>query len=293
MPTSSRAIMPECHNEILMNIADEDLERLAEMYKEHGEIPYASSVLINGIRVRKKRNFYVRFMSPGLCWREDGTFFAVIEFPHCYDLAVFTLDRSCKNVYEGLMKTKRLHFTRPIVFYAVHNTVYSMVKKVLEEKNLQIKSNKPHHIFTISVEKAQEFKIDVPDQVELRRLSPLHAKTIDPHWPERFQNSEELLSTLIELVGGLGLFMKSNNELVSWAILSEIGQLGFIQTLESYQKKGYAGIITKALCKKIAGRGENPTATVPIDDAVSQSMFKKLGFENQGQCNYITVDSAV
>ncbi|XP_018569129.1 uncharacterized protein LOC108909304 isoform X1 [Anoplophora glabripennis] len=285
--------MSECHNELLMNIPDEDLEKLADMYKEHGEIPYASSVLTNGIRVRKKRSFFIRFMSPGNCWKDDGTFFALMEFPHSYDLAIFTLDKTCKNVYEGLTRTKRLHFERPLIFYAVHNIVYPTVLKIVQEKNLQVETDNAYYIFTVSKEKALEFNIDCPEEVVLRKLTPAHSTTVDKHWPHNFAHSQEFLSSLIELVGGWGLFLKSNNELVTWGLLTGLGQLGMIQTVESYQKRGYASVITKVLSKKIAERDEDPVGTVAVKNVASQNMFEKLGFENKGQCNYVNLKKII
>lgn len=68
-----------CHNEILMNVPDEELEVLADMYREKNKLTYASNFLSNGQRIRKKRSFFVRFSSIGNSWRSDGTFFAVTE----------------------------------------------------------------------------------------------------------------------------------------------------------------------------------------------------------------------
>lgn len=137
------------------------------------------------------------------------------------------------------------------------------------------------------------FTFSCPEEVVLRKLTPAHSKTVDDHWPNKFPHSQEFLSSLIELVGGWGLFLKSNNELVSWALLTGLGQLGMIQTVENYQKKGYACIITKVLSKKIAERGEDPAGTVAEDNTASQNMFKKLGFENKGQCNYINLGKTI
>lgn len=68
-----------CHNEILMNIPDEELETLANMYREKTRITYASQFLSKGQHIRRKRSLFVRFSSNGNSWREDGTFFAITE----------------------------------------------------------------------------------------------------------------------------------------------------------------------------------------------------------------------
>ncbi|KAJ8963358.1 hypothetical protein NQ318_018830, partial [Aromia moschata] len=236
--TPTQLTMSEVHNEILMNIPDEDLEKLADMYKQHGEIPYASSILTNGIKIRKKRSFFIRFMSTGNCWRNDGTFFAVMEFPHSYDLVVCTLDKTCKNVYEGLMRTKRLHFHRPLVFFAVHNTIYPTILKVIEDKKLRVKSDNSYYIYTISRTEAVHFKHDCPDEVEIRRLSASDANVVNSLWPLKFTYSEEFIGSLIDINGGYGLVLKSTGELVSWAVKTGLGQIGFVQTVDTYEKRG-------------------------------------------------------
>ncbi|KAJ8973548.1 hypothetical protein NQ317_018393 [Molorchus minor] len=285
--------MAEVHHEILMNIPDEDLEKLADMYKEHGEIPYASSILTNAIKIRKKRSFLIRFMSTGNCWRNDGTFFALMEFPHSYDLVVCTLDKTCKNVYEGLMRTKRLHFHRPLVFFAVHNTIYPTILKVIEDRKLRVKSDNAYYIYSISRKEAINFKLECPEEVEIRTLCMSHAALINSLWPLKFPHSDEFLASLIEMNGGYGLFMKSTNELVSWALKTGIGQIGVVQTVESYQKKGFASVVTRILARKIAEEDEDPTATIAVSNVTSQNMFKKLGFTNRGLCNYITLKKIV
>lgn len=68
------------HFEILMNISDENLTILANMYKRERGIPYASLALTNGKKIRIDHSYsLMRFMSVGNRWKDDGTFFILME----------------------------------------------------------------------------------------------------------------------------------------------------------------------------------------------------------------------
>ncbi|KAJ8931000.1 hypothetical protein NQ314_016143 [Rhamnusium bicolor] len=129
-----------------------------------------------------------------------------------------------------------------------------------------------------------------PEEVEIRKLDTSHSNTVNLPWPQKFPNSEEYVSSLIETNEGYGLFLKSTDELVSWVVKTGLGQLGIVQTEKDHTKKGYACIVTKLLSKKIAEEDENPTGTIAVTNIASQNMFRKLGFEKKGMCNYITLE---
>lgn len=69
-----------------------------------------------------------------------------------------------------------------------------------------------------------------------------------------------------------------------------LGHIGIVQTLEEYQKKGFASLVAKKVAKSIAGDEENPIAFVPIGDEPSQLFFEKLGFQNVGTENTIELE---
>lgn len=68
------------HYELLMNISDENLTFLGNMYKRENGIPYASLALTNGKKIRQEKSYsLMRFMSVGNRWKDDGTFFIIME----------------------------------------------------------------------------------------------------------------------------------------------------------------------------------------------------------------------
>lgn len=68
------------HYELLMNIADSNLTILGNTYKREKGIPFASVALANGKKIREDKKYsLMRFMSLGNRWRDDGTFFILME----------------------------------------------------------------------------------------------------------------------------------------------------------------------------------------------------------------------
>lgn len=72
--------MTDGEQDILEDISDEDLPKLAEIYEKHKDwAPYVYSTILTGIDwKKKKKGKYMKFMSPNSCWKEDGTFFVLL-----------------------------------------------------------------------------------------------------------------------------------------------------------------------------------------------------------------------
>lgn len=86
------------------------------------------------------------------------------------------------------------------------------------------------------------------------------------------------------------MFKMSNDELVSWAVRMALGNIGIVQTIEEYQKKGFASLVIKKMSKVIAAEDEHPVAFVPFGDEAAQLLFEKLGFQNEGLANTIELE---
>lgn len=116
--------------------------------------------------------------------------------------------------------------------------------------------------------------------MELRDLEEQHTDIINRTW---YHNegpaTESFVKATIVLNGGVGLFLKGNDNPIAWNTIQHFYGLGMLYTLEKYRQKGYASIVTKALSKKIAEAGIDPFACIKYDNVPSFSMFNKLGFE--------------
>ncbi|XP_023312933.1 uncharacterized protein LOC111693027, partial [Anoplophora glabripennis] len=148
--------------DILVDISDDDLPKLLEMYDKHKDwAPTAYSTILTGIEwKRKSKEKYTTFMSPHSCWREDGTFFVLVTC-HCFDIFIFSLDDTGKNIYEGILKTRRFNpgefKDRDSWFYMVHNKFYPIVSKAIKDKGWTSTADIHYDMYSIPREQALKF----------------------------------------------------------------------------------------------------------------------------------------
>ncbi|KAJ8968985.1 hypothetical protein NQ314_001995 [Rhamnusium bicolor] len=262
--------MSEAEDDILVDIADEDLPKLAKIYESHKDwAPHAYSTITTGIEWKKK---------------SGGKYMTFI-----FDVFIFTLNETGENVYDALMKTRRLETNfsdRPRLFYSIHNKLYPAVFKALKERKIEIYAEIPCYLYAIPKEEALKFDVECPPEVYIKQLDKTDAPVISALWPHRYKNADKFVEILIEMNGGYGIFLKSSNELVSWALLSMMGQLSLVQTVDDQKKKGYASLITKYLSKELAKKGHDALGTILVENIVSQMMFEKLGFRSLGLCTF-------
>ncbi|XP_023016215.2 uncharacterized protein [Leptinotarsa decemlineata] len=277
-------------DDILVDISNEYLDSLADIYRKSGNIPYASSLLRHGKKLIDEGKHFITFMSSGESWKQDGTFFALMQFPHRYQVVVLTLSASGEKIYDILMKTKRIDFDEhKMVFYALPSSLYPAILRVIEDKALKIEKTNINYIYTISKEDAMKFQVEYPPGIKSAKLEKCHSNIVNTFWSNAFPGSDEYVTAFIENNGGIGLFFESTNELVSWVLKTGVGKIGLLQTAQNHRKKGYASILTKLLSKQIAEGGENPTTNVLITNKASIKLMEKLGMQNVGTCYYITL----
>ena len=84
--------------------------------------------------------------------------------------------------------------------------------------------------------------------------------------------------------------IRENSKPVAWCGLhfeiAEVANLGFAHTLEEHRRKGYAGLVTKALVNRLSARGMRITSHVIKDNSASMALCTSMGFENVGEQNW-------
>ncbi|KAJ8977607.1 hypothetical protein NQ317_011779 [Molorchus minor] len=251
--------MPEENNDILLDIAHEDLPKLAELYKQHKDVlPYAYSMITTAIEWKKKRTEdYITLTSPNGCWRENGTIVALVKTGSSSEVYIFSLAKSNKNLYDALIHSKRINYAKLFLFACIHENLHPTVKKVLEEKNVQ-GDDIENFMFAINTKDALKFVPDCPPEVYIGKLNKNHVLDVNSRWPHRYRNSDKFISFLIEMNDAYGVFLKSNDELVAWILLSVMGQMAILQTKEGYERKGYASLVVKYMSKELAKKVKLP-----------------------------------
>ncbi|XP_044270434.1 uncharacterized protein LOC123015062 [Tribolium madens] len=288
--------MTSPHKDILIEIPDDKLPQLANLYKEKAPwAPHMVSFIDMAIKWKKTEIYRdtLHIFSPNDSWKTDGTIIARIILMNGHqDIMVFTLDDQCTNLYQGLMETLLLNYNNiKTCFYGVHEKHIYFIKTFLNEKNLAMDFLVPMHVYCISPEEARKFTIECPPEVYLKKLDPSAGQQMNATWLHRFPGSDKYLTSFIDANGGYGVFLKSTHEMVAWVLRHAWGHLAILQTQEAHKRKGYASLVTKALSKEIANEGHWPLGTILLKNRISINMFEKLGFNSIGICNFILVDT--
>ncbi|XP_023018032.2 uncharacterized protein isoform X2 [Leptinotarsa decemlineata] len=277
------------HVEIAISIGDEDLPTLAEIYRGH-VIPYARSLLLNGVKIRAMKWYPVRFMSPGNTWRKEGTFFVIMEYGGRYDVAVFTNEeRGINNIYAGLMVSSRIRYNKT-VFKDVYETFYTTVKRVIQEKKLRVDHESISQVYVMEQEKALKLKNKIPEDKEILTIKDIHAEMVNASWSHKYPGSLQYIQSLIRMNGGYVLVPKGpEGTALAWGLKSVMGQIGIVETMPDYRREGYGSIIVKHLAREIAEEGNDVVVIFRVTNECIQRLVEKIGFRKVGSCYDIEV----
>lgn len=73
-----------------------------------------------------------------------------------------------------------------------------------------------------------------PKDVFIKPLQHNHIKTVVEHWELTYPEAEQKLTNWLKLRQGFGVFLKEDNQLVSWITPSCFGKLLHISVLITY-----------------------------------------------------------
>ncbi len=82
-----------------------------------------------------------------------------------------------------------------------------------------------------------------------------------------------------------GVFLKENDQLVSWMIHHPPWGMGMLNTLKEHRRKGYAALVSKYLTKRMAQSGYVPYVIIDIGNEASSSLFESIGFRYVRELN--------
>ena len=119
------------------------------------------------------------------------------------------------------------------------------------------------------------------DGVYVKSLERCHAQMVRDHWslPFREQTTIEHVSEEIELLPSAGVFLKENDELVSWMMYWTPNGMSRLNTLEEHRRRGYAALVTEYLSKRIAQSGFVPYVNIRLGNEASHKFFESMGFK--------------
>uniref|UniRef100_A0A6P7FZN7 Uncharacterized protein LOC114332364 n=1 Tax=Diabrotica virgifera virgifera TaxID=50390 RepID=A0A6P7FZN7_DIAVI len=215
----------ESQPDILVDINYLDLGFISSIYRNHEQLCYASNCLSNGFKILHLRlRCNINFMSPCELWKENGTFFVVVEFDTFYEIGIFTPYITNTNsihdaIYSGLCLTKKLSVAKlikPIVFKSIHESLHYLITTYVTSQGLEIDRDERHYICKLQKEAALKFFLRVPIEVEMRPLRRENWFGIIRSWPYDPKPPSDYIKTMIKVNGGYGIFCRQSGVLLSW-----------------------------------------------------------------------------
>lgn len=120
------------------------------------------------------------------------------------------------------------------------------------------------------------------DNVYVKSLEHCHAQMVYDHWPYRESTKVEYIAEEIEQLPSAGVFLKENNELVSWITCHLPNGMSRLHTMENHRRRGYAALVTKYLSKRVVQSGFLPFVNVLVDNTASCQFFENMKFQLLG-----------
>ncbi len=251
-------------NDILVELSNEEIEEYRSFYKSLGNIEYVYVHLYlknqlrwnntmmhyteeekNEISDRCKMKYY-RHRNGKSEWKTIIGLTGDQE----YTLFVMTLEESLQELRECLEQTKIIKWQQLPLCVAIHERFMKLMYELFERENIRCRFNNRCTTFRLDREKASNFDYIVPSDVELKALNVAEYAMMNETWPYKYPGSEIFIRSLIALNGGLGVYV--NGELISWILHIECFGIGLLQTVEEYQGKGYARLLTRAMTQLIS-----------------------------------------
>ena len=117
------------------------------------------------------------------------------------------------------------------------------------------------------------------DNVYVKSLERCHAQLVYDNWPNRKWAAVENVAEEIGHLPSAGVFLKENDELISWMMCHPPNSMSKLHTMEQHRRRGYATLVTQYLSKRVAQYGCVPFVNIEIHNDASQKFFESMKFQ--------------
>ncbi|XP_046653152.1 uncharacterized protein LOC124343739 isoform X1 [Daphnia pulicaria] len=164
-------------------------------------------------------------------------------------------------------------------FHAPHPAIDNLVKN----KHGEGKDNKicyPCDQYFMPLKDALNLQISEIDGVYVKSLERCHAQIVYDYWPYRESTTVENITREIEQLPSAGVFLKGNDQLVSWMMCHPPNGMSRLHTLEEHRHRGYASLVTQYLSRRVAQCGLVPFVNIVIENTASYKFFEIMKFKH-------------
>ena len=124
----------------------------------------------------------------------------------------------------------------------------------------------------------------------MKQLTESDSEFCNQVWAYSDANSKLFVQSLINTHGGIALCDKVSGRILSFGIVNDHLAIGILNTVEQARGKGLAEFIVKHLSHEIAENlNLHPTCFINKKNVTSMKLFKKIGFSEISDCDWIWV----
>lgn len=209
-----------------------------------------------------------------------------------YIIGLFTLEPSGTELMECIQETKLINWQHKFLDIMCNEQHFDLVKGIVQKKCDGWILLPVENIMWISKEKVDKLELNVtlPSDVHVAPLSSdKHSEIIADHWYYKSENTFYLVKESIEFNGGLGIFRRSSNgQPICWLATNEFFTPGFLYTIESERRKGFAKYLLAAELKRLCiQHGLDMYSYVSNGNANSLKLHEQLGFETVNRLTWL------
>ncbi|XP_057372910.1 uncharacterized protein LOC130693735 [Daphnia carinata] len=133
--------------------------------------------------------------------------------------------------------------------------------------------------YILDIEVALKLQISIPDEVYVKSVERHHAQLIYDHWTAfKDTTTVEDVADEIDHFPSAGVFLKDNDQLVSWMMGHAPMGMSRLFTMDDHRRKGYAKLATQYMSKRMAQAGYVPFINIVVGNTASTEFFLGLGF---------------
>ena len=112
----------------------------------------------------------------------------------------------------------------------------------------------------------------------VKSLERCHAQLVYDNHVYRDQCSMEDVADEIDELPSAGVFLKENNQVVSWIVYCPPSGMGRFFTLEEYRRRGYGKLTIQYMAKRLVQAGYHPVAHAAVNNSAFIALFESLDF---------------
>ncbi|XP_055390029.1 uncharacterized protein LOC129619010 [Condylostylus longicornis] len=207
------------------------------------------------------------------------TFIAIGEkTPTDYWIFLSTQEENGEELIDCLKKTKLIDWFAEPIYFSCDKKYYDKIYEILKINSNKWIVEEPEGVYYLSKFKVNLFPdAIIPKTYCIKKLNAENANVIDDNWSAKYAGSLKLITSSIQLNGGLGLF-NERDEMITWMVTNELMCPGFLTVIESERRKGFGELITKEEFKRFVSQYDiDICVRVLRNNLVSSHLMLKLG----------------